>query len=107
MKYKNIYVLIPWYDKGMKNWMHMHFQGTFDSRRLKREVRKYIQKAFHKTVDKDFLKHDVLYVKQFDPEVQSPETLQRGIEALRSLLQDEHEEIEQTRANQETQTPVT
>ncbi len=103
MKYTNIYVLIPFYNDSLKDWIKLHLEGTLDKRRLKREVRKYCQRAFNKQVPNTFIYNDCLYVQQFDPTGVDPEKLQKGIGAMTTFLQDEHQEIEQAESNQGTQ----
>lgn len=71
--------------------MKLNFHGLVDRRRLRREVRKYIQRAFNVTTRQDFLQTDcrVLGMRLEDsvPQVK--------VDAFIQMLQKEHNEIEQ------------
>ena len=100
MKYYNPQVLIPWYDDGMKQWMRMQFNGIVDYRRLRREVRKQCKKAFNKTVNRDFISFDCQYLKPTEKELINS----LGADNLISILQREHDELENEQAGTDTET---
>ncbi|HXB11393.1 MAG TPA: hypothetical protein VNZ45_05365 [Bacteroidia bacterium] len=92
MKYENVKVLIPYFDGGMKNWAVIKFEGTADTRLIKRVIRKYVKQMFNKRVDDNFIKFDCRWIKNTQAD-KNTVRISEAAKAVTTFLQDEHEDI--------------
>ena len=104
MKYKNICVLIPFFENGLKNWHKLSIKGTVNTHGVHREIKRFCRREYKINPDPIFLNHECIYYQPFEKNKEDKFRVERLAKTAFTVLQDEHEQII---ADTETQSEIT